>query len=433
MPILGAMSFSAQSYGFNSLPLTVGGTYFLANQTLSGVNLGASTITVDSAGNVLTNGTSYSGGRGIGNVSKFSSTGTLTWSKSDYVGTLGSTYDYGAGIVVDASNNVIVNTPYDYSVQKPSLVKLDSSGAKVWDRGLSWSGGGNTYGYGLGKDSSDNFFIPGISYYNGTFSGFVAKYNSAGTLQWERKTNSSADFRLMDVACDSSGNVFVAGYSTLSGSWQGWIAKYNSSGTVQWQKSLSDSVVTYSNAAAVDSSGNIYFVTYGGSAGSYVAHLIKLDTSGSLLWQRKFSSNSILIDVAVDSSGNAYAIGTTGSTGFIVKYNSSGTLQWQRTLTNISAGRGIWAANSAVYINCEGTVGSNTAIVTGKFPDNGSKTGTYTVGGQTYTYAAGAATEGAGSLTVGALTNSDAAGSLTGVTPGVTVANTNVTTNSSII
>ena len=102
-------------------------------------------------------------------------------------------------------------------------------------------------------------------------------------------------------------------------------------------------------------------------------------------------------DIAVDDSGNVYTLGWTSVTGratdnIITKWNSSGTLQWQRTIGN-TAGEfqgGIHAANSSVYISSysERTDGYYVGFVA-KLPDDGSGTGTYSMTNTTnYVYAA---------------------------------------------
>ena len=62
------------------------------------------------------------------------------------------------------------------------------------------------------------------------------------------------------VAVDSSSNVYVSGYtgSAGAGSNDMLTAKYNSSGTIQWQRTFGSNLVEESFGLAVDSSDNIY-------------------------------------------------------------------------------------------------------------------------------------------------------------------------------
>ena len=140
--------------------------------------------------------------------------------------------------------------------------------------------------------------------------------------------------------------------------------------------------------------------------------------------------------IAVDSSGNVYVMGrqqnSAGNTiAFVTKYNTSGVIQWQRSLTDTyttptDVGYGVAVDSSGnVYVTGQqqNSAGNTIAFVF-TMPGDGTLTGTYTttLGGMTYavntelTDAAGALTDAAGALTdaTGALT--DAAGALTTAT-----------------
>ena len=79
--------------------------------------------------------------------------------------------------------NVISGT----GTREMSLAKFNSSGTLVWERELT-STGNNTYGVSLAVDSSDNPVITG--YTNALGQGgtdiIIAKYNSSGTIQWQK-------------------------------------------------------------------------------------------------------------------------------------------------------------------------------------------------------------------------------------------------------
>ncbi len=104
----------------------------------------------------------------------------------------------------------------------------------------------------------------------------------------------------------------------------------------------------FGRGVAVDAdSGNIYVTGYTYSFGlGNPTHasltLLKYDPTGSLLWQRIWSGsgngNDLGYGVAVDASGNVYVTGATnsfGGTGYqvlLLKFDSSGSLLWQKTV-----------------------------------------------------------------------------------------------------
>ena len=130
------------------------------------------------------------------------------------------------------------------------------------------------------------------------------------------------------------------------------LIKYDSSGTRQWTQQYGSSGSDYARGISLDSSGNIYVVgdTSGGlgsnsNSGSEDLFLIKYNSSGNLQWTQQLGtfSNDVAFDVATDSSGNSYVTGYTGSSLdnnthsgeldlFLVKYDSNGNKSWTKQL-----------------------------------------------------------------------------------------------------
>ena len=261
-------------------------------------------------------------------------------------------------------------------------------------------------GYGIATDSNSNVYATG-NFKNSSsgYDTFITKYNSSGAIQWQRSladgnTAANQSGQGYGIATDSSSNVYATGYFTnTSGGSNVFITKYNSSGAIQWQRSLADSLagssqVDYGLSITADSTGNVY-------------------VSGRF----------------ANSAGNANA--------FITKYNSSGTIQWQRSLAD-----GNTAANQATYGYSVATDPSGNICITGffrntskrtnfyvaKIPNDGTKTGTWTIDStHVLTYATGSLTDAAGSLTSATSSLTDAASSLTDAASSLTDAASTLT------
>lgn len=368
-------------------------------------------------------------------------------------------------IACDSNDNI-------YTVGSSSnnaiLMSQKTDGSINWQKQIS---GAFLYYNSSNVDSSDNIYAGG--YVSGSPIGVFTKYNSTGTLQFQRTLTASSTAVVTDISVDSSGNIYVAGQEGGSGGSVAdpFIAKYNSSGTLQSQKyfeaSSSPSIESFSSIdvdssgniylsssfngsivkldssfnilwskntgilntrSVIDSSGNTYVCGYYTSEGGYV---MKFDNSGSLQWQRKLNISSYDF-ITLDSSGNVYVGGKASITSAIVaKYNNSGAIQWQRS---IGIGTGVAAVQGLVVDNKDKlmvTLSSDDGNFIMAIPSSGNLTGNYTVGGISFLYSASSFTDAAGtrtpaslSLTSGNATTTSATSTYTESTSTLTVTKT---------
>ncbi len=175
------------------------------------------------------------------------------------------------------------------------------------------------------------------------------------------------------MATDAFGNVFVAGHFlassisfgpfTLYGSSQSsgnaFVAKYDSLGNILWAKNAVGTGHSYVLDVVTDISGNVYITGIYGNSDVYFdsdtlsytpggnLFLVKYDSSGNVQWARNAGGNSPIVvsrGVATDYSGNVYITGLFAGTSiafesyvftnsgngeiFIAKYDSSGNVKW---------------------------------------------------------------------------------------------------------
>lgn len=421
MPIIGSFA-SGGGRGFGGLrtyaPPVPPQTYFISYDTAGSANLYLNSNITDSDGNLYTVGQWTPTSNGY--IAKYNSSGVGQWYRRFYENE-GSPYDWGGHLATTSTDEIWITHTTDLSgANSPALSKVNkSTGQFLSTTFLRSASGGNNYTYGdLAVDSSNNFYITGQGDYDGSgFKFFTCKFNSSGVLQWQRRyyTGWSTGYT---IAVDSSANSYQGGLAQVSGINNAFLAKRNSSGTNQWQSRYLESggagVGNYIYDIKVDSNDNTYFTCLSGTAGSYTSHLVKINNSdGAIVWQRKISGTPSMVSLTIDTVGNIYVAGSNGSTTtLLMKYNSSGTLQWTRTITNsISPNRIRWKNNS-LYLTGQISNGSYQIGYNIKVPDDGSKTGTYTNGGITHVYAVGSISDTAGTLTTASGGTTDDAGSM---------------------
>lgn len=376
-------------------------------------------VAIDSSGNLFICGYGYESTADEKVVlAKYSNSGKLQWQKTLNKSGTSSDTDQGYAVAVDSSGNPHVvgywgtNTS---AVYDSILAKYDTSGNVTWQRTLS--GGTSSYDVltGVTVDTSGNVYVVGNT---GSSNNniFIGKYNSSGSLQWQRTLSSAGEDLGYGVAIDSSANVYICGVSDTTGTLEFQLAKYDTNGTIQWQRRLGGNAAQDTAVSiAVDSSANVYVCGYSDATGAQDIQLAKYDTSGTIQWQRRLggSGDDYGKGIALDSSGNIYICGDNGTSSGaqIAKYNNSGTLQWQTTLSTSGAyvyGNKI-VLDSTGNIYVAGTTDLTYGMFLAKLPGDGSLTGTY----GSFVYATSSLTSATSTLTAATSSLTSATSSLT--------------------
>jgi hypothetical protein len=277
----------------------------------------------------------YTGSYGSGNLDmyliKTDSSGNLQWQK-----TFGSTEQ-------EQGWSVFQTTDGGYIIGGGNiLIKTNFQGDLQWQKQL------NGYCYSMQQTSDGGCIITGYS------DGDVCliKTTSAGSVQWERTFGGSGTDEGWSVQRTNDGGYIVVGhtYSYSSGQDDVYLIKTDSAGNLQWQKNFGGSSwdVGRSVRQTLDGGYIIVGYTYSYGAGNGDVWLIKTNSAGNMQWQKTFGGSSYDNGycLQITSDGGYIITGFTQSYGsgnwdvWLIKTDSSGNLEWHKPIGGTSQEEG---------------------------------------------------------------------------------------------
>ena len=310
------------------------------------------------------------------NISKIDINGNLIFTKSySWDGTNNGTLFNSTAL---SSNDLIV---HGYTASTPYYGfygKFNSSGVAQWNFQLTTSD--NNIQNFAGTDSSNNLYFVGQAV---TGAGVWIKTNSSGAIQASNQINSARTYLYMNYGSVDTNGIYTGSGTTL---YEAYIIRFQANGTVLYLTTLGTGYGGFFASAVVDPTF-LYIYTLATFPSNYYFNLWKVDASnGTTVAWSKYSNDlqyySQMLDC--DSSGNLYVFCTPVSPAggsAILKFNSSGTLQWQRslyytgstvTVNNIT----IDNTNSVFILSMILNTSPNRAVIV-RLPIDGSQTGTY--------------------------------------------------------
>jgi len=160
---------------------------------------------------------------------------------------------------------------------------------------------------------------------------------------WNTTWGGAPDDHGYGIVVDSLGNALITGDTNSYGAvgYDVIFLKYDSSGNLLWNKRWGGPNQDYGIGIVIDGSGNAFItgVTNSFGAGSEDVFLLKYDSSGNLLWNKTWGGveGDKGYGIALDTAANVFITGSTDSYGagntdiFLLKYNSDGNLLWNKT------------------------------------------------------------------------------------------------------
>ena len=209
----------------------------------------------------------------------------------------------------------------------------------------TWGGMGSDVAEGVASAADGSSYVVGLtdSFATDPFGNprptiFVVKFAPDGSIAWQRTWNGTTIRGLgrPDVAVSADGSVYVTGITADNGN-DAVILKFDSNGTLLWERTWGGAQSDAGMAVATAPDGSVYITGSETSFGSgFGLFVVKFDSAGNLVWQR-ISDRANGNAVAVGPDGSVYAAGTIprneiGNFDMVVmKITAAGSLVWQRT------------------------------------------------------------------------------------------------------
>lgn len=221
-------------------------------------------------------------------------------------------------------------------------------------------------------------------------------YAQAPGIEWQKSLGGSSHDNALTVHNTSDGGYVLAGLSLSNngdvsgnhGGYDFWLVKITADGTIQWQKSLGGSFdeIPYDMQNTSDGGFIIAGSSFSnngdvtGNHGFKDGWVVKLNSSGDIQWQKSLggSDDDEIMSIRRTNDGNFIVAGATRSNDgdvagnhggwdyWVVKLSFNGTLQWQKPLggTNDDRANSVYNTSDDGYI-VAGKSASNNGSVSG--------------------------------------------------------------------
>ena len=311
---------------------------------------------------------------------KFDATNQLQWQKTYG----GSDDDRGVDLIQTSDNGYAVigkSKSNDLEVSENAgfddfwVSKLDSSGTIIWEYSFGFAGSDTPYS--IIQTNDDGYLLSGVldvSASNGQgdrnsilsrHAGgdyWVIKLNASGVKQWSNYYGGSFTDTAYDAIQTEDDGYIIIGSSDSDdvditnnlGSYDFWILKISATGTLVWEKSFGGSEIDEAHAISQASDGNYLIVgdtrsndlEISQNNGAADLWIVKITPEGTLLWEKtlggssfdvgrsisKTQDNGFLVSGSSRSSDGNLTSNKGQNDAWVVKINSSGNLEWQKTI-----------------------------------------------------------------------------------------------------
>jgi hypothetical protein len=218
-------------------------------------------------------------------------------------------------------------------------VKTDANGNEQWNQ--TYGGIGVDVGQSVVQTSDGGYAITGYTDYGAGSDFWLVKTDSTGMAQWNQTYGGPGDDFGWSVVQTSDGGYAVAGFTQSYGAGMNdfWLIKTDAAGNAQWNQTYGGPNIDQGYSVVQTGDGG-YAIA--GRTNSYGVGndfwLVKTDSSGTVQWNQTYGGpNYEEGHSIVQTSDGGYAVaGHTNSYGagdydiWLVKTDANGNMQWSQ-------------------------------------------------------------------------------------------------------
>ena len=239
------------------------------------------------------------------------------------------------------------------------IVRTNSASGMLWNR--TYGGTNGSMLLAVAQTADLGFAVAGTL--NVTSEKFwLFKIDASGNLLWEQTYGGTYDEELYAMTQTNDGGYVLSGWTTSFGLGTQadlWMVKTDGNGTAQWSRRYGTTTGNDCGYAVIQTSDGGYALA--GQTNTHYCWLIKTDSSGLMLWNKTFGGDLLTTygqkmvqtsDLGYAVCGYANLIPSAPNDFYLLKTDSSGNLQWNKTYGGAGQefGRAIVKSNDGGYV-----------------------------------------------------------------------------------
>lgn len=276
----------------------------------------------------------------------------------------GTDEEWGYSVQQTSDGGYIITggtSSFDAVLRDVYLVKTDSVADLQWQK--TFGGSGDDCGRSVQQTSDEGYIIAGYtsSFDHGNYDICLIKIDSGGSKEWQKTFGGmGADHGYaVQQTCDNGYIIASMTNSFGTGRWDVYLIKTDSAGNLLWQKTFDRSA--WDNCKSVQQTFDRGYIIAGTTCSCRAAdpnlcdpnvssldpniwdfnvYLIKTNPDGNDMWQKTFGGSNwdggFSVQQTIDGgyiiSGSTYSFDTRDYDVYLIKTNSAGIMQWEKTL-----------------------------------------------------------------------------------------------------